>query len=165
MENGVGICIDIFPVDGLGDSEQEALQQFNKTSIYRELLNARNWERFSKGTTHAWYYEPIRFAFFVLSRFTTKAKLIAKIEDISTTKKFENSTFAGIISGSYRKREVMPKDVYDDYTELQFGNNSFMAIRGFDMYLKRIYGDYMTLPPENKRFSHHTFKAYMKGEN
>ena len=38
----------------------------------------------------------------------------------------------------------------------------FKAIAGFDKYLTDHYGDYMKLPPEEKRTSHHTFTAYYK---
>jgi len=41
------------------------------------------------------------------------------------------------------------------------GNNFFVPI-GYDAYLKSVFGDYMQLPPENKRVSHHAFKAWWK---
>ena len=37
-----------------------------------------------------------------------------------------------------------------------------MAIEKFDEYLKATYGDYMQLPPVEKRVSHHKFEAYWK---
>ena len=38
----------------------------------------------------------------------------------------------------------------------------FMAIKDYDTFLTAQYGDYMKLPPEDKRQLHHTFKAYRK---
>ena len=35
-------------------------------------------------------------------------------------------------------------------------------MKGFDDYLTNGFGDYMTLPPVEKRISHHYFKAYWK---
>ena len=36
-----------------------------------------------------------------------------------------------------------------------------MIPKGWDPVLKEVYGDYMQLPPENKRISH-DFNVYMK---
>lgn len=52
--------------------------------------------------------------------------------------------------------------VFDDYLDMQFEDRKFKAIAGYDEYLRCAYGDYMQLPPENKRVSHHSFKAYWK---
>ena len=41
-----------------------------------------------------------------------------------------------------------------DFTRLEFEGKEYWAPGCYDSYLTRIYGDYMTLPPENKRKTH-----------
>lgn len=55
---------------------------------------------------------------------------------------------------------VFPSEVMNGYTELEFEGRRFMAISHYDEYLKIMYGDYMTPPPESERVPKHNFKAY-----
>ncbi len=160
--NKIGVNIDIFPIDGLGNTYKKAVKAFKSTAFKRNLLIAAQWKKFFRSKTHAWYYEPFRFAFFVLSRFVNKSKLFASIQKKYTKINFDKVNFAGAVGGSYREKEVLPQDVFTEYTELPFEEYSFKAISQYDKYLSSIYGDYMKLPPEEKRVSHHTFKAFYK---
>ena len=45
----------------------------------------------------------------------------------------------------------MPKDIYGTPVLMEFENRMYYAPCCPDEYLKRIYGDYMVLPPEEKR--------------
>ena len=56
----------------------------------------------------------------------------------------------------------METKVFQKYTDVSFEDYIFKAIEAYDAYLKQHYGDYMKLPPEEKRITHHTFKAYVK---
>ncbi|MDE7107211.1 MAG: LicD family protein, partial [Clostridiales bacterium] len=69
----MGVAIDIFVIDGLGDSYKSALKAFRSTSFKRELLTAAQWKKFFRSKTHAWYYEPFRLAFYVMSRFVNQS--------------------------------------------------------------------------------------------
>ena len=157
-----GVFIDIFAIDGLGDTYKKAVKAFNSTAFKRNLLIAAQWKKFFRSKTHGWYYEPFRFAFFVLSRFVNKSKLFASIQRKYTKIDFNSSEFAGAVGGSYREKEILPQKVFTEYIELPFENYKFKAIASYGTYLSSIYGDYMKLPPEEKRVSHHTFKAYFK---
>ena len=159
---GMGVHIDIFPAYGLGNSHKEALSAFTATRFYRELLVAANWKKYFKSQTHSICYEPIRFSFFVLSRLISSKSLINIINKKYKNNFFDNYKFVGAISGSYREKEIMSKEFFDEYITLSFENCEFKAIKGWDKYLTKIYGDYMKLPPKNKQVSHHTFKAYYK---
>ena len=57
---------------------------------------------------------------------------------------------------------VFPSSIFDSYTELEFEGRKFMAVERYDEYLKLMYGDYMTPPPENQRVAKHTFRAFCK---
>ena len=156
----MGVYIDVFPIDGFGETEKDSLKIFNKTAFQRELLVASNWKRYFRSKTHAWYYEPIRFGFFLMSRFVNFGKTIRSIEKKSIKSDFDKSKFCGVLCGSYRKKEIMPHEVYSEYVEIKFEGGNFLAIKEYDYYLSHIYGDYMKLPPEEKRVTHHTFSAY-----
>lgn len=160
--NHLGVYIDIFPIDYLGDTYKQAVKNLNSTRFLRELLVARNWKNFFRSRTKPLYYEPIRFTFYILSRFTSVKALINKIN--KKNKKFsrKSSKFAGCICGVYRKKEIMDSTTFNNYELLEFENKKFSCITMYDNYLKSLYGEYMKLPPKEKQVSHHSFKAYYK---
>ncbi len=57
-----------------------------------------------------------------------------------------------------RCKMILPKDVFDPAKELPFEDGTIMVPNNVDEYLKRSFGDYMTLPPPEYRIPEHTFK-------
>ena len=158
----MGVYIDIFPIDDLGESYDEAIKLFKKTRFRRELLVAKNWKSFTRSKTHSLKYEPIRFAFYLLSRFISAKAIIKSLTKDIYAKREMTSQFSGTIFTTYREKEIMPKQVFEEYILVPFEDAEFMATKEWDTYLTKIYGNYMQLPPEEKRVTHHTFKAYYK---
>jgi lipopolysaccharide cholinephosphotransferase len=158
----MGVYVDVFPIDGLADTFEDAEKKFGKSRFKRELLVASNWKKFFRSKTRKWYYEPIRFAFFILSRFANPAKLIASIEKIYPEELFDKTKYSACVCGSYRSREIAEKEVYTEYIDIEFEGKTFMGLKNYDKYLSNIYGDYMKLPPKEKQVSHHMFEAYYK---
>ena len=76
---------------------------------------------------------------------------------------YNNSKYVGIVSGA--KNEVVDKELYEEYTEIEFENHKFKTVKDYDKYLTKQYGNYMQLPPVEKRIANHTFDAYYKEEN
>ena len=158
----IGVNIDVFPLEGLGQSEKEALKIFHKTTFDREIQNATAWKRFFRSKTHSILLEPVRFAMFIISRFANPKKLLAKIDRENLKHPFEESEYAGCVCGSYREQEIMTTKTFKEYSEVTFEGYQLSAISDFASYLTKHYGDYMQLPPEEKRQTHHTYKAYLK---
>lgn len=52
-------------------------------------------------------------------------------------------------------KETIPISEFEPYTQLEFEGKMYNAPRNWDLYLSRIYGDYMTLPPVEKRVTHY----------
>lgn len=155
-----GVNIDIFPVDGLGSSKKEAFLIYRKTEWYREILNASLWKKYFRSKTHSVLVEPIRLLFFCLSRLYNPKQLIKRIDKENLSHDFDSSTYAGCVCGSYRTQEIMRTETFKEYIELEFEGHMFSGIKNYDDYLTKHYGDYMKLPPEEKRTTHHTYKAY-----
>ena len=158
----MGVNIDVFPIEGLGNSKKEALRIFRKTSWNREMLNAVLWKKYFRSKTHSILVEPIRLCMFILSRFANPKKLLQEVDNESKKHPFEQSLYAGCVCGSYREQEIMKKDKFERYCELEFEGHMFKAIKNYDEYLTKHYGDYMKLPPIEKQETHHTYKAYKR---
>lgn len=65
-------------------------------------------------------------------------------------------TSAGDQSRVFR-REWFEKTIY-----VQFEGHKYPAPVGADAFLRRLYGDYMKLPPKSEQVTHHKFKAWYK---
>ena len=70
------------------------------------------------------------------------------------------SPYVGGILWGYGPQEKMPKEFLNPVM-LEFEGHLFPAPSCWDLYLSRLYGDYMTLPPEEKR-ERHDFRAWIK---
>lgn len=55
---------------------------------------------------------------------------------------------------------VCEKTVFDSFIEHEFEGKQYRIPSGYDQWLKVLYGEYMQLPPEEKRVSTHSFEAY-----
>ena len=60
--------------------------------------------------------------------------------------------------------EMVDKSVYDSDVFKEFEGRKYRAPVGYDTWLRSIYGDYMQLPPEEHRVTHHTFDAWWKDD-
>ena len=156
-----GVFIDIFPVDNLGSTYQEALNSFNKNKILKNILIASNWSKYSFSKTRSIIYEPIRLVFYLISRFYDPNKLAKKL-DSSFQSAGGGDNYKGIYCGLYKQKEIFGKDIYDNLITLKFENNMFSCLTNYDKYLRQFFGNYMQLPSIDKRNSHHTFKVYVK---
>ncbi len=155
-----GVNIDIFPIEGLANDYKSAKKVFRKTSFKRNLLIAAQWKKFSRSKTRPWYVEPFRFAFYAASKMIDKSKTFEAVQRVYKNIDFDKVGYVAAVGGTYREKEILPKELYVDYVDLFFEGKPYKAIGGYDRYLSSIYGNYMQLPPEEKRVSHHTFHAY-----
>lgn len=57
--------------------------------------------------------------------------------------------------GAWGKKEIMPADWYGNGAELTFEGMTVVGPAQYDKWLTQVYGDYMQLPPVDKRVGHH----------
>ncbi len=159
-----GLYIDIFPIDGAPNDYEQARameRRFTKTKYKLEAISThisfveyimlltkpKEWGRFVRKT----------IGFFFRSLY--RKHLLQQLDAICYKHKYEDSTLVAVYCGSYGPKEVFPKAWLDGNISFQFeGLNVDLPI-GYDDYLRQYYGNYMQLPPEEKRISHHN-KAY-----
>ena len=157
--NRLGINIDIFPIDGAPVSEDERGRILGKIKFYRNILKVKYVTISSRNN---FLIKLIVTLGKVLFYFIDYRNLLKKINTISRGVEFGKNDSAGCLVWNYGAKEIMDKDIFTESIKIEFENSFYNAPKNYDEYLKNLYGDYMTLPPKEKRASHHRFKAYRK---
>lgn len=147
-----GVNVDVFPIDGMPEEM--------KSGWYFWRLIHEQWAFHLYGrkwTSLSWKEKCLRIIY-------PSKRLLWKIHDrYIRSYSFETSPSTGCAVGRYAKKELMGPDSFKRYVNVEFENRICRAIADYDEYLKKHYGDYMKLPPENKRKSHGS-KAYTKSK-
>lgn len=60
------------------------------------------------------------------------------------------------------KKEIQNIDDIQEYITTDFEGIDAMIFKNYDHILRTTFGDYMKLPPKEKRKTHHSYKAYIK---
>ncbi len=156
----LGVYVDIFPVDGIGYKYRSAKIRTMIFTFLHGLKLSSNWTTYHRSKLRKWYYEPLRYVCYLLSRILGK-KLINRVLNWYVRKvPFEKSVYAGRLTGDFGAREIMEKSLFQKTIKVEFEGQLFNAVEDYDTFLKRLYGDYMTMPPKEKQVSHHEFEAY-----
>ena len=155
-----GIYIDLFVIDGLGNDYKTAKIHYNKLSFLRKVRDFKI-VKFNKSRSTV-----KNIALFVgklfLAPFSFQS-IQKRIVELKSKYDYSNSKYAADLSwGTYRR--ILPKDVFESYVTHKFEERDYMIIQAYDLYLTTVFGDYMQLPPLEKRVTHHVFNAWWKTE-
>lgn len=146
----IEIKIDIHPIDGVpGNPVLKKVQMLSALvhylSVYRLPVKNKG-KAINRISRMILKLTPdFMFRFYI----RTSKKIFAAWDDASSKEVCSLFGIAGYAT------EVMPRKWLMPLQEVDFAGEKFLAPRDFDAYLTRLYGDYMTLPPEEKRKPHH----------
>lgn len=148
--------IDIFPIDGTPNNQLLRKIYFFRVLSHRALMSLCYKDSIDRHRTRGriesiflWFMEHMP-----IEKITTPYKQKCKIDKLLRSQSVGKSCFIGNIMGAYRTREIVPKEYYGKGKMYQFED---MQLRGMELaheYLEFTYGDYMKLPPEDKRKTH-----------
>lgn len=82
------------------------------------------------------------------------------LELIHALPSFEIADQVCNFSSPYGEKDIHDKSLFEEYMRAPFGDIEISIIKKYDEYLKNIYGDYMQLPPLNKRRRGHSNSKY-----
>lgn len=68
--------------------------------------------------------------------------------------------YVGCAGSPYGNRDIFSKEDFAKIIKVAFEGKFFNVPIGYDNILTSLYGDYMKLPPEEKRISNHDVEAY-----
>ncbi len=146
------IGMDIFPVDGLPESDAafkrqcwkvRQLRRFLLTSVEKKGTSRRG----SAAAKIKDLYRP------VLKKIGPH-RIARKLDKVCRKVDYDKARFVGAISGMYGQRERWRKEEMLPQTRLSFEDIQACGFQNYHIYLSNLYGDYMKLPPEDKRIPH-----------
>lgn len=146
------IYIDLFPYDNRAENEREARKEAAQFRVYAHLLMI-------KCRMYVWKGQGVKkwlkfLPFCVLSLLYTKQKLRKKIEQITSKHAGERSSEVYIHDGTAAYYWHFPRGLIENLQEAEFEGELFPIPEDYDKFLTIAYGNYMELPPENKRKTH-----------
>ena len=156
-----GVNVDLFPIDGAPDSGiEEYYSQLD--AVRKKLFEICPYYKAVKGTKRIPLFLKYclkRIVYFYPGSFRSlKDKVVAAQKAIP----YNSSPSVGVYYWVEKTRTFMPKEVYEELAPVTFEGKSYPAVRQLDFYLTRIFGDYMQLPPVEKRVSHHAYDSYLE---
>lgn len=159
----MGLYVDIFPVDGLGNDIKTAKKHMKKLNKYITLNLAVLVKPWRKEVSFAKNFAIACLR--VIAKMYGADKLHQKMSQIVHSLPYEESKYVGeFIDEIGDKRIMLKSEMYEDYEVMDFENIKLKAPKNWDKWLTQFYGDYMTLPPEEKRVLTHGFELYAKSK-
>lgn len=162
---GMGVFIDIYPYDGLGNTKDEALRYGLKGDRLSSLCYQATREKFAIENTTSTFRRIIKFPVYLYAKFRGKDYFQNKLEKLARVKDYDKSEYVGCVTWlSGGEKDIFPREWFDEYIMMKFDKYEFRVPKEYDNVLRHVYGDYMRLPPEKDRIGHHFYKVYKKSE-
>lgn len=155
----MGVNIDVFPIDSIPESAQDQKKLVTSILLWRRMLEAKIIVIHSK---RVWYKNLILYLAKKLLFFVKTGYIVNKIISLARKHEGTDSLMLGCLVWGYGEKELMPREYFEDVITKPFEHKQYAIPICYDEYLKSIYGDYMQLPPIEKRKTHHVFNAYYK---
>ena len=156
----MGIGIDIFPIDEVPEDEKE-WRKFNKRR--RRLV----WLYMKKAYVH-WdkkqnlLHNLCATTFNGIMRVVSFRVLAEKMSQTAQGYHGTDSRYLFEACQGLVTQQRIPVSAFATYEPHPFEGHDIQIISGYHDYLTITYGDYMQLPPEEKRLAHHHSTAYTK---
>lgn len=159
-----GIALEIMPIDGCPKSKIARIVQLYNAFIFG-LFNTQRLPD-NKGKMVRWvasiFYQVIKSP---MKRY----KIWKRAEKKMSAYKWEDCTEVTELIGSIKGMLLRhPKEGFENVVYKDFEGYQIPVMAGYDRYLRLIWGDYMQMPPEEKRVAKHnvvylsTTEPYLK---
>ena len=146
-----GVDIDVFPIDGVPDDYDEFINHGKKlisSHIYfNKVISPYN------GSI-------IKRLFRLILRIIGRDYFMRKNIQEAMKYEYSSSEMIGHLPHLEPYLKRCPRSLFDSRVEVEFEGNNYWAPAGYDLFLKELYGDYMQLPPIEKRVASHEQEIY-----
>ena len=153
----LSINIDICVYDNAPESDKELSKMYDVRDRLRWLHSLRTSASAPRGNIlRRFCVRSVRMGM----RVFPENYFIKKLSDHS--QKYNKTELDRVGNFNFYIRMVCGKQVFREFIDREFEGKFYKIPIGYDEWLRAFYGEYMELPPEEERISHHSFEAYVK---
>ena len=149
-----GAWIDIFPLDAVEDDYNVFYKRILKIN---RIFNIAQFGRGSARHFSSRYSNKVNFTTLVKKILFLNGLLvptfIKKVIKLSKKLEYGSTQHWGmtVFIDTYGIKDYHHNSLFEDIIDVDFEQYSFKSLKGYDEYLRNLYGDYMQLPPEKDR--------------
>ncbi len=144
LKQRTGICIDVFDFESMPDGEKERRKFVRQMFCIRKILYSALGKTNEKNPLMRLWYSIL---------YLIPSSLVHKIKD-RITAKYNDKQTENVLCMMWPVKNYpygFSREIFSSYVDLDFEGMKGMSIQGYDRYLTEKYGDYMKLPPKEKR--------------
>ena len=146
------LWIDVFPIDGISDSNLKATIMFYEVKLLDLICIV---SRLNFHYPHPISMKILMAMFFPISLVLPIEKWASeRLHKLSRKYVIGETKRAGQIGWGFGLREAFPNSYFTDVMDAEFEGHQFKIPTHYDEMLTQLYGDYMIIPPADKQVSH-----------
>jgi putative licD-family phosphotransferase len=150
------VFIDVFPLDGYPEKASFSAKFHSYKVLFQRMLCKISvldqLEDKNRGTLENLIVKISKTL--RIQKVLPKDALVKNLHKVIQKYDFKTSSYVGNVLGRYRVREIVPREYFKEPISLAFEDTMINCPTKYKEYLTEIYGDYMTLPPEEDRVAH-----------
>lgn len=154
---GYGAFVDVFPLDYVPESGKKRGKIFKKYNFLIKVIQHSSQTNYSHSESS--FRNLARMAAFWGTRWINTEKLIRYVDRHLQLLCDENQT--NLVGVPWGEAVYTKEDVYKTHKTL-FEGIPLNITDNYDMMLTKMYGDYMQMPPVEKRVNPHNLECYLK---
>lgn len=156
-EDRTHISVDVYPIDGLPNNPLRR-EIFYLRVLYHKTLLLLSYPSAIDRQRRRGLAE--RIILFIMRcvpvhRLTTPYRQMCILDRLLRSNDVYQSKDIGQILGEYRRKEIVPAECFGKGASYAFEGQMLRGVEKYHEYLSCMYGDYMTLPPPEKRKHHY----------
>ncbi len=160
---GMGMFIDIYPLDGAGSDAQQVIKQVSRKKLFwTNCLYCALRDKFEP-STKGFLRTLVKIPGYFYAKFRGADYFLDKLESLKDLYTLEESRYVTCMIWDWPVR-LEEKSWYEKTLLMEFEGIQVKVPVGYEQVLKTYYGDYMQLPPEESRVPHHDYELYRRPE-
>ena len=165
---GIGLFVDIYPLDGVGSDMVAAQKLVHKSKRIASLCFLTSRKGYGVDNTVSRLKMAIKLPAYLWANLLGNRHYIRKQNRLCRKNAYEASEYVACVAQPWTERCGQNKNIYKkewfSTIRVPFENSEFPVPAEYDRILKMGYGDYMTPSPEDQRGTHHTYDTYRLDE-